>query len=104
MLYGVALAGQLSAQRIVLEIVRVHGYAPGDLLVEKADQRTEGAQVFVEELIVRRELADNACYFNPQYDSVEGFPGWAKQSLTEHRYDEQLGRYHHCLVTLLEDY
>lgn len=27
---------------------------------------------FVEEAVVRRELADNFCYYNPKYDKVDG--------------------------------
>lgn len=42
---------------------------------------------FLEELIVRRELSDNFCFYNPNYDIVEGFSGWAKQSLEKHRVD-----------------
>ena len=41
----------------------------------------------IEELIVRRELADNFCFYNPQYDSVEGFPEWAQKTLAEHAHD-----------------
>jgi deoxyribodipyrimidine photo-lyase len=50
---------------------------------------------FLEELIIRRELSDNFCYFNLHYDSFEGAPDWAKQSLTLHAGDarEQLYTY-----------
>ena len=41
----------------------------------------------MEELIVRRELADNFCFYNPQYDSFAGFPTWAQKTLDEHRRD-----------------
>lgn len=27
---------------------------------------------FIEELVVRRELTDNFCFYNKKYDSVEG--------------------------------
>jgi deoxyribodipyrimidine photo-lyase len=58
--------GQISAQRVALEInKRQH--------VNKAE--------FLEELIVRRELADNFCYYNENYDTVKGFPRWARESL-----------------------
>lgn len=68
--------GQLSAQRIALE-------------TEKFNGNPESQKVFLEELIVRRELADNFCYFNKNYDSFEGFHDWAKTSLNEHRKDER---------------
>jgi deoxyribodipyrimidine photo-lyase len=42
-----------------------------------------------EELIVRREPSDNFCHFNPRYDSVEGFPAWAKAILCQHLRDRR---------------
>lgn len=68
--------GQISAQRIALETERLNG-------------NKESAKSFLEELIVRRELADNFCYFNKNYDSFDGFHDWAKTSLNEHRKDER---------------
>jgi deoxyribodipyrimidine photo-lyase len=68
--------GQLSAQRIALETQRING-------------NKDSEKSFLEELIVRRELADNFCYFNKNYDSFEGFHDWAKTSLNEHRKDER---------------
>jgi hypothetical protein len=35
--------------------------------------------VFVEECVVRRELADNFCHYNPLYDSLDGCNDWAKE-------------------------
>ena len=68
--------GQISAQRIALETEGLNG-------------NKESAKSFLEELIVRRELADNFCYFNKNYDSFDGFHDWAKTSLNEHRKDER---------------
>lgn len=42
---------------------------------------------FVEEAVVRRELADNFCFYNPQYDSLDGCYAWAKDSLQLHSAD-----------------
>jgi len=68
--------GQISAQQIALE-------------TEKFDGNPESKKVFLEELIVRRELSDNFCYFNKNYDSFNGFHDWAKTSLNDHRKDER---------------
>jgi deoxyribodipyrimidine photo-lyase len=68
--------GQISAQRVALEVGR-------------CDAPQQAKQAFLEELIVRRELSDNFCFYNPQYDSVEAFPNWAKKTLAEHRGDER---------------
>jgi len=72
--------GQLSAQRAAVEVTR----CPLAISVKEA---------FLEELIVRRELADNFCFYNDHYDSAEGFPDWAKNTLTEHRKDKRPIRY-----------
>jgi deoxyribodipyrimidine photo-lyase len=64
--------GQISAQRIALEINKTQNI-----------NRSE----FLEELIVRRELADNFCYYNENYDKVAGFPAWAKATLAAHAGD-----------------
>jgi deoxyribodipyrimidine photo-lyase len=66
--------GQIAAQRIALE-VRDSAAAP------------KAKEAFLEELIVRRELADNFCFYNPHYDAFAGFPGWAQKTLEEHRSD-----------------
>lgn len=68
--------GQISAQRIAHEVAASH----------VSQQQVDA---FLEELIVRRELSDNYCFYNPQYDSVEGFPAWAKKTLHDHTNDER---------------
>ncbi|MBN2520958.1 MAG: hypothetical protein JXB17_10665 [Bacteroidales bacterium] len=57
--------------------------------MNKNYEKTENTEAFLEELIVRKELSDNYCYYNVNYDSYEGFPEWAKQTLKIHRYDER---------------
>jgi deoxyribodipyrimidine photo-lyase len=43
---------------------------------------------FLEELIVRRELAHNYLWHRPDaYDSLDGVPGWARATLDKHRRD-----------------
>jgi deoxyribodipyrimidine photo-lyase len=44
---------------------------------------------FLEELIVRKELADNFCFYNPHYDQIKGFPDWAQKTLNAHRRDRR---------------
>jgi len=43
----------------------------------------------LEELIVRKELADNFCYYCPDYDNLHAAQAWALQTLTKHRLDER---------------
>ncbi|MCW4022050.1 MAG: deoxyribodipyrimidine photo-lyase, partial [Candidatus Bathyarchaeota archaeon] len=42
---------------------------------------------YLEELIIRRELAFNFVFYNNNYDSFEGLPDWTKKSLNEHKND-----------------
>ena len=65
--------GQISAQRIALEVLK----------------SMKDAGSFLEELIVRKELSDNYCYYNQHYDDMQGFPAWAKTSLSEHEKDRR---------------
>jgi deoxyribodipyrimidine photo-lyase len=44
---------------------------------------------YVEELVVRRELAINYCYYTENYDSYAALPGWAKQTLKDHAKDSR---------------
>ena len=68
--------GQLSAQRAALAVI-------------KSGAPEEDKEAFLEELIVRRELADNWCYYNSLYDNFEGFPEWSKKTLNDHRNDKR---------------
>ncbi len=49
--------------------------------------QTTHLESFFEELVVRRELADNFCHYNPHYDSLAGAPNWAQQILADHQHD-----------------
>jgi deoxyribodipyrimidine photo-lyase len=68
--------GQISAQRVVLE-------------VEKAKSDPESKKAFLDEILVWKEIADNFCYYNPGYERFESFPDWAKKSLNVHRHDRR---------------
>ena len=49
--------------------------------------RSSGSEAYLEELIVRRELSMNFCYYDQNYDSFDCLPNWAKLSLKEHEQD-----------------
>lgn len=49
----------------------------------------KGDEAYLEELIVRRELAINFCHYNPRYGSIEALPDWALETLAEHSGDER---------------
>jgi len=72
--------GQISAQRIALE-------------VQKASVAKNKKAAFLEEVIIRRELSDNYCWYNLNYDKFNGFPSWAQKTLNQHRKDQREYRY-----------
>lgn len=68
--------GQISAQRIAL-------------ILSKFKNESTSVESFLEELIVRRELSDNFCFYSKDYDNFNGFHDWAKQTLNIHRNDKR---------------
>lgn len=68
--------GFLSAQRALHEIEKVRG-------------NEKSKRAFLEELFVRRELAENFCFYNEHYNNFEGLRDWAKETLTAHEGDER---------------
>ncbi|XP_076600131.1 CPD photolyase [Chaetodon auriga] len=69
--------GHLSAQRVALQVER-SGKSAG-----------HSVSSFIEELVVRRELTDNFCFYNKKYDSVEGAYEWAQKTLKDHAKDKR---------------
>lgn len=47
------------------------------------------ADGFIEEAMVRRELAENYCFYTSQYDTLEGAWPWAIETLKRHAHDER---------------
>ena len=68
--------GHISPQRVALDI-------------KNSSLPAQDKNSFLEEMIVRRELSDNFCEYEPNYDYFEGFHDWAKKTLNEHRNDER---------------
>ncbi len=77
--------GMVSAQRIALE-------------VRSSTAPEVDKEAFLEELIVRRELSDNFCFYDQMYDAVECLPSWARLSLRQHESDRR--EYHYSLEEL----
>ncbi len=68
--------GHIAPQRVALN-------------VEKHFPDCESKEAFLEELVIRRELSDNFCLHNPDYDNLGGFKDWAKNTLSLHRKDKR---------------
>lgn len=57
------------------------------LIVREADAPDDCVEAFLEQLIVRRELAINFCIYNPSYASLDSAADWAARSLGMHLSD-----------------
>jgi deoxyribodipyrimidine photo-lyase len=74
--------GALSCMSMYLHFGQV-----SPLEIALAVKGRKGANAYLEELIVRRELAMNFVRYNPDYDSYACLQTWAKKTLEEHRGD-----------------
>ena len=72
--------GMISAQRVVVDTLARNG-------ARRSVAPAEARESFLEELVVRRELADNFCLHMQEYDSWNAFPDWAQRTLDKHRND-----------------
>ena len=54
---------------------------------EALDSGGEGAEKFLDELLIWRELSHHFCFRSQDLESLGALPGWARQSLLEHRAD-----------------
>lgn len=72
--------GQLWAGRAVID---------AQLAAHHNAQLQPDVDAFVEELVVRRELSDNFCFYNQHYRSLQGAPQWARESLKTHAHDRR---------------
>lgn len=66
--------GFISSQRVALEVY-------------KSNAGSKNKEAFLEELIVRKELADNFCLYNKNFRNLRGAPVWAARSLLKHKND-----------------
>jgi len=73
--------GQISPVFVALEIAKAENAA------------SDNREAYLEELIVRRELAANFVYYTPDYDCYTCLPAWARQTLAEHAADERIYLY-----------
>ena len=63
--------------------------SPVHAAMRAAERGGPGADAFLEELIIRRELAINYVRYNEAYESLAGLPQWARESLTKHEADRR---------------
>lgn len=61
--------------------------------VRDARASQEAKEAYLEELLIRRELAINFVRFNRRYDGYASLPGWARTTLQAHRVDARARTY-----------
>ncbi len=61
--------------------------SPLYLAMAAQESGSPGGESFVEELVVRRELAMNFVYYNESYESIKCLPNWALATLEDHAGD-----------------
>ena len=66
--------GFISSYRIAIEIL-------------KSSSSDENKEAYLEELIVRKELAENFCLYCKDFKNLSCIPNWAKNSIQEHKND-----------------
>jgi deoxyribodipyrimidine photo-lyase len=69
--------GQISPLYVALQVQKAKGVP------------TKNRESYLEELIIRRELSMNYCFYSPLYDSYDGLPEWARKTLHKHRKDKR---------------
>jgi len=73
--------GFIAPQRVIMD---AKDYAKSEGKVSSED-----IQGFVEECLVRRELTDNYCYYEQNYDSLDAAYQWARDTLQQHAKDKR---------------
>ena len=66
--------GFISSQRVALEVI-------------KSDVSDDNKETFLEELVVRKELADNFCLYAKNFSNFSSISSWANLSLESHKSD-----------------
>ena len=73
--------GQISPVEVAYKTQRASGAAEED------------KEAFLEELVVRRELACNFVHYTDDYDKFSCLPNWARETLADHKDDKRPQRY-----------
>jgi deoxyribodipyrimidine photo-lyase len=82
--------GNISRRTIIRKVLQeagVHIEEAFDAVANGSNGKMGNVAAFIEECVVRAELAENFCYYNESYDSFQGFPLWAKSALEKARTD-----------------
>lgn len=87
--------GQISSLRVALEVIKISKCQPQILNSTKMpnlDGKTSvqaSVDALLEEMIVRKELADNFCFYTKDYKSINSARSWAIETLNTHAGDKR---------------
>ena len=82
--------GNISRRAVLLELIKkmnIDIQDAFDPVHNGSNGKMGSVAAFIEETLVRAELCENFCFYNPNYDSYDGFPAWAKETLTKAKTD-----------------
>jgi deoxyribodipyrimidine photo-lyase len=88
-------AGQISSHQVLAMVAKHEGLSRKDLEVKPEGRgrgwwrMSESAQAFVDQLLTWRELGFNMAWQNPDYNTYESLPDWARRSLEKHARDRR---------------
>jgi deoxyribodipyrimidine photo-lyase len=91
--------GHISAHEIFSTVMTHERWTTRRLAAKGAGKRegwwgvSAGAEAFLDQLVVWRELAFNGCEYVTDYASYESLPQWARATLQAHRRDRRPHRY-----------
>ncbi len=63
--------------------------SPAYVATEVLNNDSRGRDIYLEELIVRRELSMNFVFYNTSYDTFDSLPSWARKTLAVHSRDKR---------------
>jgi deoxyribodipyrimidine photo-lyase len=72
--------GHIASLRVIYEVQEA---------LSKDSSLQKDADALIEEMVVRKELSDNFCYYNTHYTSLAGAPEWAQKTLQKHANDNR---------------
>lgn len=95
--------GQISSLAVVLRMQELSRTYDHDVHLLRSPKIPDGEQspsrlqagidALVEEIVVRKELSDNFCFYNPRYDKPDASHNWALKTLSEHANDDRQYEY-----------
>lgn len=63
--------------------------SPRTIVKKVLESKSVNADAFIEQVLIRRELAENFCFYRENYDSIESAWPWAINTLKKHENDNR---------------